>query len=155
MYRISVLALVLCIASCSAAATEGQDFSHGFQILGKAVRHYLNSQLDDVKLGEGVHLINTRSPNDARSHSDDGTILGAFENYLQNHEIKIKLPELMPEQGFGRAFKDAMEGFDANDNGIYYSIAILKQKSTFSINFNWSGSLFCEEINILNVSNHF
>lgn len=119
MYKFSVLGLVICIVSFS-YASEGHDFGHGFQIIGKAVRHYLNSQLDDVKLGEGVHLINTRSPNDARANTDDGSVLGAVENYLLNHEVRIKLPELMPGQGFGRAFKDALEGVDANENGKHF-----------------------------------
>ncbi|XP_017781611.1 PREDICTED: uncharacterized protein LOC108566310, partial [Nicrophorus vespilloides] len=39
------------------------------------------------------------------------------ENYLQNHELRIKLPELMPGEGFGRTFKDAMEGFDSSATG--------------------------------------
>lgn len=119
MYKLSVFGLfyLICIISITYGSTEGQDFGIGLQILGKSVRHYLNSQIEDVKIGEGVHLINTKSPNDARAITDDGSVIGALENYLRNHEIKIRLPELMPANGIGRAFKDAMEGFDNNENG--------------------------------------
>nr|XP_022917861.1 uncharacterized protein LOC111427108 [Onthophagus taurus] len=80
-------------------------------------RQFLNSQTEDVTIGEGVHLINTASPNDARANMDDGTFIGSVENYLRNHEIRIKLPELMPEEGVGRAFKVVMDGFESNDLG--------------------------------------
>lgn len=77
------------------------------------MRQYLNTQPEDVKISDGVHLVSVRSENDARAApSDDKTILGAVENYLQNHEVRIKLPELMPNEGFGRAFKEALVDFE-------------------------------------------
>lgn len=105
------------------AGSDGADFGHGLQILSKVVRQFLRSQPEDLTLGEGVHIVSTRGVNDAdaRSVGDDGTILGAMDNYLQTHEVRIKLPELMPGEGFGRAFKDAMAGFDGNEAGMYFS----------------------------------
>lgn len=117
MCKFLVLAAFVAIVATASASTEGTDFSHGFQILGKVVRQYLNSQPEDYKLGDGVHLISTKSENDARANTDDGSVLGAVENYLQTHEVRIKLPELMPGEGFARSFKDAMQGLDANSPG--------------------------------------
>lgn len=116
MNRLLVLGFVLCTFTFT-YASEGPDFGHGILILGKVVRQYLNSQVEDVRLGDGVHLVNTKSLNDARANVDDGSVLGALENYLQHHEVRIKLPELMPGEGFGRAFKDAMDGFEGGDVG--------------------------------------
>ncbi|CAG9760714.1 unnamed protein product [Ceutorhynchus assimilis] len=82
---------------------------HGITILSKILRQYINSQPDDVRLGEGVHIISSRSENDARAYGDDSTLLGAVENYLESHEVRIRLTELMPGEGFGRAFKTAMD----------------------------------------------
>ncbi|XP_057652261.1 uncharacterized protein LOC130891489 [Diorhabda carinulata] len=81
----------------------------GLEILTKIFRQYLKSQPEDLKLGDGVHIVSTRSENDARASTDDGTIFGVVEKYLENHELRIRLPELMPGEGFGRAFKAAMD----------------------------------------------
>lgn len=80
--------------------------------IGKIARQYLISQTEDYKLTDGVHLVSTRSENDARANSDDGTVLGALENFLKTHEVRIRLPELMPGEGLGRAFKDAVKGME-------------------------------------------
>ncbi|XP_060528931.1 uncharacterized protein LOC132703597 [Cylas formicarius] len=93
-------------------SASGAENSHGLTILSKILRQYINSQPEDLKLGDGVHIINTRSENDARANMDDGTVLGAVENYLESHEVRIKLPELMPGEGFGRAFKTAVDEFE-------------------------------------------
>ena len=117
-----LLVLVLAVAAAAATAhAETADVSHGMQILGKIVRQYLNTQPADVKLSDGVHLVSVRSENDARAATDDKSVFGAVENYLQTHEVRIKLPELMPGEGFGRAFKDALnniEGTDAGNKGL-------------------------------------
>lgn len=119
MCKLLVLAGALCLATSIHAGSDGSDFGHGFQIIAKVVRQFLKSQPEDLTLGEGVHIVSTGSINDAdaRSVGDDNTILGAMDNYLQTHEVRIKLPELMPGEGFGRAFKDAMVGFDGNETG--------------------------------------
>ncbi|KAJ8952315.1 hypothetical protein NQ318_017208 [Aromia moschata] len=76
---------------------------------------FLKSQPEDLTLGDGVHLINTRSENDARSNMDDGSFLGTLENYLESHELRIRLPELMPGEDFGRAFNTAMNEVEGKD----------------------------------------
>lgn len=88
---------------------------HGFQILTKVFRQFLRSQPEDLKLGDGVHIVSTRSENDARANMDDGTFMGVAEDYLQSHDLRIKLSELMPGDGFGRAFKTAMNEVDGKD----------------------------------------
>ncbi|XP_023015729.1 uncharacterized protein [Leptinotarsa decemlineata] len=95
------------------ASTEGP---YGFQILTKVFRQFLRSQPDDVKIGDGVHIISTSSENDARANIDDGTVLGVVENYLEHHELRIRLPELMPGEGFGRALKTAMNEVDGKED---------------------------------------
>lgn len=85
----------------------------------------MNSQPEDLKISDGVHLVSTRSENDARANTDDGTVLGAFENYLQTHEVRIKLPELLPGEGFGRAFKDALAGTEDGKNNVKIPYNIL------------------------------
>lgn len=119
MYKLLTLAGVLCVATSIHGSSEGPDITHGLQILSKVVRQFLRSQPDDLTVGEGVHIVSTASINDAdaRSTKDDGTILGAMDNYLQSHEVRIKLQELMPGEGFGRTFKDAMQGFDGPEVG--------------------------------------
>lgn len=117
MYKILLLSGVLFVTS--AHGGDVRDVSHGFQILTKMARQYLKAQPEDLTLGEGVHIVSTTTLNDAdaRSMPDDGSFLGTVDNYLQSHELRIKLPELMPGEGFGRAFKDAMTGFDGNETG--------------------------------------
>lgn len=119
MYKLLFLAGVLSVATSVHGGSEGPDINYGLQILTKVVRQYLKAQPEDLTLSEGVHIVSTRSINDAdaRSIADDGTILGAVDNYLQNHEVRIKLPELMPGEGFGRAFKSALTGFDGPEVG--------------------------------------
>uniref|UniRef100_A0A6P7GDT6 Uncharacterized protein LOC114336180 n=1 Tax=Diabrotica virgifera virgifera TaxID=50390 RepID=A0A6P7GDT6_DIAVI len=109
------LVLVSVIFLLSDVRTETTPVYGGLQILTKVFRQYLKSQPDDVKLGDGVHIVSVKSENDARASVDDGTVLGVIEHYLENHELRIRLPELMPGEGFGRAFKTAMEEVDAKD----------------------------------------
>lgn len=92
------------------------DLHGGFEILAKIVRQFFKSQPNDYIFGDGVHLINTRSENDARSNMDDGTVIGVLENYLDSHEVRIKLGELMPGEAFGRSFKSAMIEIYGNAN---------------------------------------
>lgn len=115
MRKLLILAGVLAVAT----SEEAPDIGYGLQILTKVVRQYLRAQPEDLTLSEGVHVVSTRSAGgaDARAAADDGTILGAVDNYLQNHEVRIRLPELMPGEGFGRAFKSALAGFDGSENG--------------------------------------
>lgn len=110
--------LVVLLIFVAMANAETADISHGMLILGKIARQYLNSLSEDVKLGDGVHLVSVRSENDARANTDDKTILGAVENYLLTHEIRIKLPELMPGEGFARSFTDAFQNIEGKDEGI-------------------------------------
>lgn len=119
MYKLLLLAGVLSVATSVHGGSEGPDIGYGLQILTKVVRQYLKSQPEDLTLSEGVHIVSTGSINDAdaRSVSDDGSLLGAVDNYLQNHEVRIKLPELMPGEGFGRAFKSALTGFEGPEVG--------------------------------------
>lgn len=97
------------------------DVHGGLDILTKIFRQFLRSQPVDYKIGEGVHLLNTRSENDARANTDDGTVFGAVENYLETHEVRIKLAELMPGEGFGRSFKTAMNEIYGNSNESKFS----------------------------------
>lgn len=91
------------------SGVEGQSDIHGaFDILTKIFRQILKSQPDDYKIGDGVHLLSKRSENVGRANTDDGTVLGVLENYLETHEVRIKLGELMPGEGFGRSLKSAM-----------------------------------------------
>lgn len=121
MHCLLVLTGVFAIATGVYGGAEGADLSYGLQIVGKLFRNFLNSQPEDFKLTDGVHLISTSSPNDAEGRSsDDNSVFGVLENYLQTHEIKIKLPELMPDgHDFGRAFKDVVQGINSSDIGNY------------------------------------
>lgn len=109
--------LVVLLIFVALTNAEKADISHGMLILGKIARQYLNSQANDVKLGDGVHLVSVRSENDARANTDDKTFLGAIENYMLTHEIRIKLPELMPGEGFARSFNDALQNIEGKDEG--------------------------------------
>lgn len=96
---------------------EGQSELHGvLDIVTKIFRQFLKSQPNDYKIGDGVHLLNIQSENDARANLDDGTVVGALENYLESHEVRIKLSELMPSEGFGRSFKSAVNEIYGNGN---------------------------------------
>ncbi|KAL1494621.1 hypothetical protein ABEB36_010191 [Hypothenemus hampei] len=108
-----VLVGVLLLISTSIAKPESP---HGLTILSKILRQYINAQPEDVRIGEGVHILSTRSENDARAYGDDTTLLGAVENYLDSHEVRIRLSELMPGEGFGRAFKNAMDEVENKEN---------------------------------------
>ncbi|CAH1154272.1 unnamed protein product [Phaedon cochleariae] len=103
-YSVVLSIIVLISGGC---ASELQ----GFQIVAKVFRQFLKSQPEDLLLGDGVHIVSTSGAsgeNGARANADDGSVLGVLEHYLDNHELRIRLPELMPGEGFGRAFKDAM-----------------------------------------------
>lgn len=113
------LVLLSAIFFLSDVRADGGDMHSGLDILAKIVRQFLKSH-DDYKFGDGVHLISTRSENDARANKDDGTVVGVLENYLDSHEVRIHLAELMPGQGFGRSFKSAMSEIYGNDNDSKY-----------------------------------
>lgn len=112
-----VLTGVIFLIASTRAKTDG---SHGLLTLSKILRQYINSQPEDVKIGDGVHIISTRSENDARAYGDDSTLFGAVETYLDSHEVRIRLVELMPGEGFGRAFKTAMDTVDNKENESEY-----------------------------------
>lgn len=100
--------VVIGVLFITAGVRAESDLHGGLQILAKIFRQYLKSQPDDYKIGDGVHLLNTRSEIDARAIMDDGTVVGVLENYLESHELRIRLAELMPGEGFGRSFKSAV-----------------------------------------------
>lgn len=117
--QLLALSCIFVVATTSAlGAAEGTDFStHGLQVLTKVMKQYISNQAEDVKISDGVHLISTRNENDARAYTSDSSVIDLLENYLKSHEVRIKLPELMPQEGFGRAFKNIMAGFESNEIG--------------------------------------
>lgn len=117
------------------SAARAADNPHGLEVISKVFRQFLNSQPEDLKLGDGVHLISTRSENDARANVDDGTALGAMENYLGSHEVRIRLQELMPGEGFGRAFKAAMDQMEGKDESELFFLGIFAFSAVASFNF--------------------
>ncbi|XP_019877333.1 uncharacterized protein LOC109605211 [Aethina tumida] len=102
-----MFAYKLCVVLVALLGADGEH-QHGGKILGRMVRQYLHAQPDDVRIGDGVHLV-SRAGDDGRSLSDDGTVLGAVDSYLRSHELKIRLPELMPGDDLGRSFKMALD----------------------------------------------
>lgn len=141
--------LVLASALVFLAAARA-DNPHGLEVISKVFRQFLNSQPDDLRLGDGVHLISTRSENDARANADDGTALGALENYLGSHEVRIRLQELMPGEGFGRAFKEAMDEVERRDESefFFFGFSNLDYESLFikKINNNSHSDQICQII---------
>ncbi|KAK5644806.1 hypothetical protein RI129_006106 [Pyrocoelia pectoralis] len=115
MYRFLVFIGVLIISANLASSTkEGVDFKDGIRIVGKLFRHFVNSQPEDYKLTDGVHLISTSTANaiDARA-VDDMSVMGVIENYVRTHEVRIKLSELMPNgEELARVFRS--DGEEAN-----------------------------------------
>lgn len=92
--------------------------SQGLQYVGKFVRSYLESQPQDMQLTDGVHLVDVGgNEGDARA-ANDNSILTSIVSFLRRHELKIKLPELMPDQDtMSRTFKQVMDDFNGNDIG--------------------------------------
>lgn len=127
--------LLLLSAFLVITGVRGQSDIHGaFDILTKFVRQILKSQPDDYKIGDGVHLLSKRSENNARANTDDGTVIGVLENYLETHELRIKLADLMPGEGFGRSFKSAVGeiyGVGNESELIGMSITAKSVKPTF------------------------
>lgn len=131
MYKLLIfLGLVLVVSvsgeeKCIGAACHA---SQGLQFIGKFVRHYLESQPSDLTLTDGVHLVNVGG-NDAGEEraADDNSILTSVVNFLRRHELKIKLPELMPDSdSLSRSFKEAMDDLNSNEiGGIILNYVIL------------------------------
>lgn len=114
--RFIIAAFCVYLIAIDGITADASDFgSNGVQILAKVVRQYLNSQTEDLRIGEGVHLVSTKTDVNGRSNTKDSSIIDMIETYLKSHEVRIKLPELMPKEGFGRALKYAMEGFEAGN----------------------------------------
>ncbi|KAK9880007.1 hypothetical protein WA026_008519 [Henosepilachna vigintioctopunctata] len=115
-----ILLVSLCVFSMVSVkcASDGIDFGKGTHVLGKFFIHFLDSQPEDVKLSEGVHLVSVKSASDARSMKQEKSVLGAVEDYLQNHEIRIRFPELMPGEEFGRSFKEAIDDIDESNEVV-------------------------------------
>lgn len=95
--------------------------SQGLQFIGKFVRNYLESQPSDLVLTEGVHLVavggNDADPQYARA-ANDNSLVTSVVNFLRRHELKIKLPELMPDsESMSRTFNEVMEDFKNNEIG--------------------------------------
>ncbi|KAF5286521.1 hypothetical protein FQR65_LT12525 [Abscondita terminalis] len=107
MHNFLVFASLLLFAVVVQSNKDGVDVKDGLQVLSKLFRHFINSQPEDYKLTDGVHLISTSTPNDITSRaSDDTSLMGVIENYIQTHEVRIKFVELMPTgQDLARAFK--------------------------------------------------
>lgn len=105
-------------SKCVGAACHA---SQGLQYIGKFVRHYLDSQPTDIVLSDGVHLIDVGG-NDADARAaNDNSVLNSIMNFLKTHELRIKLPELMPDtESMSRTFKEVMEDVKSNDVGGKY-----------------------------------
>ncbi|KAK4875555.1 hypothetical protein RN001_011977 [Aquatica leii] len=107
MYNLLVFTSILAFLVVVQCNKEGDDVKDGLQVLSKLFRHFINSQPEDYKLTDGVHLISTSTSNDITSRAvDDTSLMGVIENYIQTHEVRIKFVELMPNgQDLARAFK--------------------------------------------------
>lgn len=93
--------------------------SQGLQYIGKFVRHFLESQPADLVLSDGVHLVDVggNDVNGARA-ANDYSVLTSIVNFLKRHELRIKLPELMPDQeAMSRTFKEVMDDMKSNEIG--------------------------------------
>lgn len=131
--RDAMFAYKLCVVLVALLGADGEH-QHGGKILGRMVRQYLHAQPDDVRIGDGVHLV-SRAGDDARSLSDDGTVLGAVDTYLRSHELKIRLPELMPGDDLGRSFKMALDKVEGT--GVESKFVVLlngEGRTVFNIN---------------------
>lgn len=95
----------------------------GLQYVGKFVRNYLESQPKDLVLTDGVHLVDVGNQEDGARAATDNSLLATVVGFLRRHELKIKLPELMPDsETMSRTFKQVMDDFQSNDIGGNYDI---------------------------------
>lgn len=100
---------------------------NGLQIVTKFVRQYLDQQPEDITLGDGVHLVNSGDVAAAATAraADDGSLLSSLESFLKTHELRIRLPELMPDsENIGRKFREVMDDMSKNDIGGVYMFLI-------------------------------
>ncbi|XP_018333767.1 uncharacterized protein LOC108742905 [Agrilus planipennis] len=111
MCKVQLLVCLFALGATVRAEKDALDYGQGLQMLGKVVRQFLQSQPEDIILGDGVHLVTTQNANEisGRAMSDGGSVFTALENYLRSHEIQIKLPELLPKGDLGRSLKSVME----------------------------------------------
>ncbi|KAF7265011.1 hypothetical protein GWI33_021742 [Rhynchophorus ferrugineus] len=131
-----VLINVFFLVLSSTVSAEGPN---GFAILSKHLRQYIRAQPENVKLSDGINIISTKSENDARASGDDGTLLGVIENYLEHHEVRIKLEELMPGDRVERALKSAMDEVESKE----------EKSLSFSLNSrNPNNKIYCQQCKV-------
>lgn len=117
---LAVFAVIFVLGSAEDPECVGASChaSQGLNYIGKFVRNYLEQQPKDLVLTDGVHLVDVGGPEASARATNDNSILTSIVNFLQRHELKIKLPELMPDsETMGRTFKQVMEDYNKNDIG--------------------------------------
>lgn len=101
---------------------------NGLQIATKFARQYLEHQPSDIVLGDGVHLVSNgdkEAESTARAN-DDGSLLSALESFFKSHELRIRLPELMPDsENISRKFREVMDDMSKNDLGGAFPIYLI------------------------------
>lgn len=69
--------------------------------------------IGDLKIIDGVELVRTQSLGDGGGRSlNDGTVLGKLAGYLQSHEIRVKLPDLIRKNDMNGVFSETLRSFD-------------------------------------------
>lgn len=85
---------------------------HGARVVREALQQYVPAESADVlQLADGVEVVENSSFKDARANGarslpQDESFLGRMARYLESHELKIKLSNLMPSQQLKKVVLD-------------------------------------------------
>lgn len=68
--------------------------------------------IGNLKIIDGVELVKTQNLAEGGRSLNDGTVLGKMAGYLQSHEIRVKLPDLVGKADINGAFSETLRSFD-------------------------------------------
>lgn len=123
---------------CSEA--ESPILCHGSRVMQSVVNQVLFNakRAGALQIVPGLEIVKTDALNNdtedaARSADNDG-YLNRVANYLQEHELKIKLPELLNKMDYNEVLQRSLKNLDNGDEVVGKLTAILKELQEENLN---------------------
>lgn len=110
---IKLFVIVCLVASISSENSDDCGANplacNSIKIIKNIVKQAIRSQGRDVELLDGVHLVESDGSGRKARYVGDDSLLGTVENYLESHELKIKLQDMLPAESVTTALKGAFD----------------------------------------------
>lgn len=140
LYFNGIFAIILIGLNCAQALDNCSDsespfLCHGSRVVREVVDNVLTGDYTEkpFKLVPGLEIVKIESPNesiDVRGDQGARSQSGYLERvlkYLQGHELRINLHDVMKKTEFGEALSRTMKDIDSDNEVIGKSILLLKR----------------------------